>query len=138
MPKDRPKHLLQACAEPGPEDGLDPRDFHRRSGRGRTNRKALQLCAQVEQTLALLLAGECSDARLRDLQVLAVTPAPNSTRLCVTVALPPEARPDDVNPALQRLAHAASRLRIEIAAAVHRKRAPELIFQVVTRDESRS
>src|SRR5437660_11636997 len=65
-------------ADVGPEDGLDPRDFFRREPPRRTNRKALQLCRQVERTLGFVLAGECGDDLLRELCVVSVVPAPNS------------------------------------------------------------
>src|SRR5437763_13348583 len=79
------KAMLPLCLELGPEDGLDPRlaprDF---SSRG-PGRKLLQLCGQVERTLNGALA-DSADEVLRDLVVVAVTPAPNSTRLLVTLA----------------------------------------------------
>ena len=61
---------------------------HVRLGRemGRVeNRKALQLCSQIAETLALVLAGESGDDLLRDLLVESVVPYPTSARLLVTL-----------------------------------------------------
>ena len=52
------------------------------------NRKALQLCAQVAQTLGVVLAGECGEDLLRELFVTSVVPAPDSSRLLVMIAGP--------------------------------------------------
>src|SRR5258707_14069168 len=72
------------CADRGPDDGLDPRDWAKGARPPVKNRKALQLCRQVERTLHLALAG-CGDPLLNDLIVLAVVPVPDSSRLLVTV-----------------------------------------------------
>src|SRR5271157_2059393 len=87
--------MARLCAEPSPDDGLDPhsraritpgaRHSHGRSGEG-PDRKALQLCHQVAETLEEVLA-ECGDAVLQALRVLDVEPAPDASRLLVTVAV---------------------------------------------------
>ena len=115
-------------------------ELSRSGGRGRgpgrreeaqKDRKTKQLCRQVFQAVSLALAGECDDEVLRDLTVESVTPAPNASRLLVCVALPP-ARPGEevLSPqnVLERLAVHHARLRRCVAAAVTRKRAPELTF----------
>jgi ribosome-binding factor A len=116
-------------ADTAPDDGLDPR-HDRRGGRPAGKRKALQLCREVERTLSAVLAGECDDDLLRDLVVLSVVPAPNAVRLLVTVALRASAGVP-VEEALRRLLRAAGHLRSEVAAAVSRRKAPELAFRVV-------
>jgi ribosome-binding factor A len=123
------KDLLSACAEPGPGDGQDPR-FDAPGAPKVHNRKALQLCGQVARTLAEVLAGECADAVLRDLVVESVVPAPNSSRLLVTVTLAPTAQDSDPSRAAEHLERARGRLRTEVAAAIHRRRAPDLMFRV--------
>jgi ribosome-binding factor A len=115
--------LLKACAEVGPEDGADPRDFFRKRPPRVPNRKALQLCSQVAQALDGVLR-TCGDDVLRDLTVVSVVPAPNAGRLLVTLSGPVEA-----GLAQERLQRASGLLRSEIAAAVHRRRAPELTFR---------
>jgi ribosome-binding factor A len=122
--------LLASCDATGPGDGVDPR-FEARGGSHKvTNRKALQLCGQVAQTLTHVFRWECGDECLQGLTVESVEPAPNSSRLRVTVAVPQSADVQAVKQALQR---AAGMLRAEVAAAIHRKRTPELICRVVNR-----
>jgi ribosome-binding factor A len=124
------RELLASCSEPGADDGQDPRYDRRTPGR-RPGRKGLQLCGQVARTLAAVLAGECADELLRDLVVESVTPAPNAGRLLVTVALAPSADPGLADRAAERLERARGRLRAEVAAAVHRRRVPDLVFRLV-------
>src|SRR5579885_1257312 len=128
--KPMPDELLSFCAQIGPEDGSDPRDFFRRPEGPVKNRKALQLCGQVAKTLNLAL-GACRDDLLRSLLVASVEPAPTSARLLVTVGPAVPSEPLDAAEALRRLRHAAGRLRSEVSAAVHRRKAPELLFRVV-------
>lgn len=117
-------------------------DSHRKKAR----HKDQQLCRQVAQTLSLALAG-CGDALLRDLYVADVVPAPDAGRLLVSVypmtALTSSEsnQPGDVMSAEQmsqilgRLEAAAPMLRREVASAITRKRAPELLFRVVASGE---
>jgi ribosome-binding factor A len=122
------RELLSSCSEPGPDDGLDPR-FDRREGSDKVpNRKALQLCAQAARTLASVLAGECGDEILRDLVVTSVVPAPNTSRLLVSVAPSVAVNPGRL---LERLQSARGKLRMEVAAAINRRRAPDLVFRIV-------
>jgi ribosome-binding factor A len=122
------KDILSAAADVGPEDGLDPR-LERRGQDGRPlGRKTLQLCGQVARTLRGVLPG-CGDDVLRDLDVVAVTPA-GSGRLLVTVGKTPSAAPVDEGLILDRLARAHGWLRNEVASAVNRRKAPDLVFRV--------
>jgi hypothetical protein len=119
--------LLSSCAELGAGDGRDPR-LDRREGSGKVpNRKALQLCAQVTRTLMGVFA-DCGDDVLRDLFIESVIPAPNAGRLLVTV------RPAvllETAVVLEHLEHARAKLRSEAVAAIHRRRAPDLLFRVL-------
>jgi ribosome-binding factor A len=118
------------ASEAGPEDGIDPRLLPRYERGQVTNRKALQLCRQVERTLSVLLTGACGDEVLRDLLVQSVIPAPDSSRLLVTLS---RTRPDAVSAddVLAHLKHAHGLLRNEVAAAIHRRKTPELTFHVL-------
>jgi ribosome-binding factor A len=121
------------CGEIHPEDGVDPRDLFRSpTNRKVTNRKTLQLCSQVADTLNLVLSGECADDVLQSLHVVAVKPAPNASQLLVVVS--PSSAGQDLDPLSvhERLARASGRLRSEVAAAIVRKRAPQLVFQYVS------
>lgn len=121
--------LEACCSAPGPDDGLDPR-YQKRGPSGRPlGRKTLQLCGQVARTLSAVLA-ESGDEVLRDLVMDSVTPV-GGGRLLVTLALAASAAPGAAGLAVTRLEHAHGRLRSEVAAAVHRRRAPDLVFRVV-------
>src|ERR1700722_16695234 len=80
------KDLLAGCSELGERDGNDPRYDRPEEPPKVKNRKALQLCAQAAETLALVLAGD-SDDLFRELLVESVAPAPTSARLLVTVSV---------------------------------------------------
>jgi len=73
----------------------------------------------------LKLAGECGDEVLRAVYVDAVAPAPDASRLLVRLVVPARAGvgPEEV---LGRVERAHARLRATVAAAITRKRAPEL------------
>jgi ribosome-binding factor A len=124
------KDILSSCAEIGPDDGVDPRTYFRKHSRKVANRKALQMCAQIARTLSLVLS-ESRDEMLRNLLVEAVEPAPDSTRVLASVRLPADMADVDCGDVLQRLQAVCGRLRSEAAAAIHRKRVPELIFRVL-------
>lgn len=114
------------CAALGPDDGVDPRQTFRRPQGRIPNRKALQLCRQVERILAGALEGEM----LRDLNIYAVVPAPDSSRLLATFTFHGSdavATPD----ILAALSSAYTKLRGEIALGINRKKTPELTFRVL-------
>ncbi|MGA8347740.1 MAG: ribosome-binding factor A [Isosphaeraceae bacterium] len=133
------KTMARLCAEPSPDDGLDPhsrsrimpgdRHLHGRPQEG-PDRKALQLCHQVAETLEEVLA-ECGDVVLQALRVLDVEPAPDASRLLVTVAVdaPPEAVLDPCS-VHDHLVRASGHLRSEVAGAITRKRAPVLVYRL--------
>lgn len=109
----------------GPPNGSDPHAaFAENSYRG--NRKALQLCRQVQRALGYALGG-CDDDVLASLYVESVEPAPNDKHLMVTVSpLDRDIEPEEV---LLRLHRVLGRLRSEVASDIHRKRVPELSFR---------
>lgn len=114
--------------------------------RRKARHKDQQLCRQVAQTLSLALAG-CGDALLRDLYVADVVPAPDVGRLLVRVypmTGQTSRETDHANDVMSveqmsqifgRLEAAAPMLRREVASAITRKRAPELLFRVVASGE---
>jgi ribosome-binding factor A len=121
--------MLTACSEIGPDDGTDPRDWTKDCSRRPPGRKALQLCRQAAEALRAALAG-CHDEVLSGLAVVGVVPAPHAGRLLATVAAEPSAAEHDAAEVLARLGRATGWLRTEVAAAVHRRKAPELVFRV--------
>jgi ribosome-binding factor A len=143
MPSHREMRGL--CAEFSDGDGVDPHARGRPApggphARGRSiaglDRKAVQLCHQVAETLEEVLA-ECGDGLLQALRVVDVEPAPDASRLLVTVAVDglPQETPD-LGVVHKHLAHAAGHLRSEVATAITRKRAPVLVYRLTADPES--
>lgn len=126
--KPRPQ-TISVCAEFHEDDGVDPRRYFKAPSRGDT-RKTLQLCKQVLQTLRAVLSGGMREAVLGEVEVQSVLPAPDSSRLLITVVPTTAAAGlalDEIRRALKR---AQPWLRSEVAGAVSRKRAPDLVFEV--------
>jgi ribosome-binding factor A len=125
-----------------PVSNVDPQDgcwITGRAGRScdhKQNRKAKQLCRQVSETLDLVLSGNCRDELLQSLHVVSVVPAPNSSRLLVTVFADLPAELFDRQEILERLDNQTGRLRAEVAASINRKRVPSLVFHVLGRPSS--
>jgi ribosome-binding factor A len=128
------KDLLSACSEIRPEDGLDPRIYFRERAEKKPNRKILQLCSEVAKSVGFALSWEAGDDLLSRLIVESVVPAPDSGRLLVTVSLPgtQAAQPEQL---VARLHRVTGKLRAAVAASIHRRRVPELTFQVAYRGE---
>ena len=124
------------CAQPGPDDGLDPREFFKPVRNRRDNRKDWQVCRQVFETLNYVLSGDSHDDVLRSLLVCEVVPAPDATRLLVTVQPLDVDGGTDLAVILQRLQQATGRLRAEVARSISRRKVPELVFRVVLNDRS--
>lgn len=104
----------------------EPTDSHPATGR-----KTRQLCAQVQRALheAVALPGFLSEPGL---VVAAVEPAPDASRLRVVISAPAEAAAS--LPALAaRVTAAAGGLRAVAARRIHRKRAPQLFFDITLR-----
>lgn len=96
-----------------------------RSSDRQADRKAQQFCRQVERALNLALAERSARTEIGGLFVDEVSPAPDCGRLLVHVVIPADRTVAEVMSALRR---EAPRLRSEVAAAITRKRAPELAF----------
>lgn len=124
------------CAQWHADDGAPAERLFRQSFRNKPDRKTLQLCGQVRRALSGALAG-CGDPALQALYVESVEPAPDAGRLRVTVVAA-GVTAADVPPLLARLERASGLLRHDAAAAVVRKRAPELTFHVRPGGEGQS
>ncbi len=82
--KRRKRNLHSFCKKVRSGDGLDPRFDNPAGGHRVGNRKALQLCSQIERELNGILA-DSADETLRSLMVIGVRPAPSSMRVLVEV-----------------------------------------------------
>jgi ribosome-binding factor A len=120
------------CGDLHDDDGIDPRLFFDKRNRNRkTNPKTEQLCRQAAETLCQLFDGELGDERLAVLRVDSVQPAPDASRLLVTLSA--NCAPDEFDRAAieDRLRAATGRLRSAVAGAITRRKAPGLVFVVV-------
>lgn len=110
------------------ETAGDSGSFFDGSGRSkRSSQKTAQLCRQVFRAVSLAL-GACGDDVLRELGVVDVEPAPDASRLLVRVSIPAPGAQVTLPDVLARLERAGGFLRRQVAAAITRKRAPELLF----------
>ncbi len=110
-------------------DSSDPSYWNRSDDRHA--RKAMQLCRQVAETLDMVLSGECRDELLQSLRVESVQPAPNASRMLVTLCADLAPEEFDRQRILELLDEQSGRLRCEVAASITRKRAPSLVFNVI-------
>lgn len=129
------RDLKLPCDAVGPDDGIDPKLLFRTSPHRRDDRGARRLASQVRETLTFALAGSCRDEVLLSLYVSDVAPAPDTTRFAVTLVAPDAAIAES---ARSRIGLVAAMLRAEVAASVNRRRAPELVFRVITGNEVQS
>lgn len=129
--KRRRSDLRDLCAHTHEDDGLDPRYTRKETTRS-SNRKDQQLCKQVQRCLASSLELECRDSVLSQLEVVEVVPDPNIGRLRVTIA--PRASGVPATAIFERLQAAKGFLRSQVAAAISRKRVPELVFRIGPRE----
>ena len=95
--------------------------------------KSLSLCAQARHALAYALGGECGDEALQGLDVVEVMPDPTVRRLRVWLGCRAELDEDERLHVMARLAAARGFLRARVAQAIHRKRTPELAFELLVR-----
>ena len=134
----REKEMRALCGQLHPDDGVDPREFHdrTRSSRRREDHKLLSLCKQVFRSVSCTLAGECGDAILQDLSVVAIEPKPDATHLLVLVQLTTLKGQVSLDEVRLRLSQVRPFLREQVATAVSRRRAPDLSFQVILGTEA--
>ena len=80
------QQLLDYCGQLHDDDAVDPREYFKKTPKSDPQgRKSKQLCRQVAETLDMVLSGECRDERLQSLHVISVEPAPDTSRMLVTV-----------------------------------------------------
>jgi ribosome-binding factor A len=131
------RQLLAHCDEMHDDDGIDPRDFFRKDPiHSKKHHKLDRLCRQVAETLDQVLAGEFADDALRCLRVVSAMPAPDASRLLVTLHADCEPEDFDRRRLEQRLAACKGRLRCEVTAAITRRKAPSLTFNIVGPDST--
>lgn len=97
----------------------------------RLDRKALQLCRQIERELSLILSGELNDDRVRDLLIVSVSPFPNINLLLVTLQAAEVCSQEELLKLDAVLATHKATIRSEVAAAICRRKTPDLCFRVI-------
>lgn len=124
--------LRDLCAHVHEDDGVNPRLERKGSSPSdrAATRKDLQLCKVASRAISHALRLHAYDPLLTDLDVLRVEPAPDGTRLRVWCAPTGPTTPDRLIAAQHRLAALRPHFRAELAAAIQRKRVPELTFAV--------
>jgi hypothetical protein len=100
-----------------------------RDSRGRRGHKDLQVCRQVFDVLTYALA-ELDDPLIDELVIASVMPAPNASRVSITLVPSRADLAVDSSEVLARLAEVADELREEVASEVNRARVPELVFRI--------
>lgn len=93
----------------------------------RKEHKDRQVCRQVFDALSYALA-ELDDPVIAGLALVAVDPAPDASRVLVTLA--PTESDVDIDDAYLRVRAVAAELRAEVAVEVNRRRVPELTFRI--------
>jgi ribosome-binding factor A len=132
------RELLAHCDEMHDDDGIDPGEFFKSDRIHKKEHHNLRrLCRQVAETLDQVLAGEIADTLLQCLHVVSVAPAPDASRLLVTLRADCKRDEFDRNLLDDRLAACKSRLRCEVAAAITRRKAPSLTFYLIGPDSDR-
>lgn len=96
----------------------------RRDSRRPGDRKQRQLCSQVAHALDLTLAAS-GDLLLEGCWVVDVRPAPDASRLRVRVQTGDALSITELE---ERLRRATPWLRTQVAAFIHRRRVPTLMF----------
>lgn len=113
------------------DDGALTRPDFRDLSRPRGDHKTAQLCAQIQRALELALLGACSDEVLMELQVIAVEPAPDSRRLRVVFVVPDSVADLGREEIERRLQAERDVLTAEVVQSIHRRKCPELVFELV-------
>ena len=130
------EHRFPRRGDVRPGEEADPRRFFEEPDRsGKRNWKVRQLCKQVERAASVTLAAECEGDALLGAAVALVEPAPDSSRLMATVVLAPGKGADDLADARAALARSTASFRAEVARTIHRKRVPEIVFDVRLSEE---
>lgn len=131
LSKRKREQLLTMCGRLNEDDAVDPREYFKQKYRAK-NAQAQRLCKQVADTLSLVLSGNFADELLQSLDVFSVQPAPNTRRLLVVVQPKTEIQ-DSMTPELilSKLNSVEGFLRSEVAQAISRRKAPNLVFEII-------
>lgn len=128
FPKSQLRSLAGKVEQPSSED-ID--SLVHQVTEPKIDRKALQLCRQIQRELSLILSGELDDDRVRDLLVMSVSPFPHTNLLLVTLQAGQVCSHEELLALDSVLTQHKPLIRSEIAAAIHRRKTPDLCFRVI-------
>lgn len=131
------RELADFVASLGPEDGIPSKILKKSEApsSGRTDKSARRLARAAERQLTLALQDARGDPVLGDLAIAGVDAVGDGTYLRVQVVPCNPTDPPPRERVLAALGQAAGWLRTELAAAVRRRRVPQLVFDYVPRAE---
>jgi len=108
----------------------DSQGLHRKRRRSEKhigNWRDHRLCGQVRRALQMGLA-DCGDPDLQSLIVLRVEPTGQTSNLCIHLLTPG----NNTHGLEAKIVAVTGRLRHEVAQNIHRKKTPQLLFQLHT------
>ena len=124
--------MASVAAEFRSGDGVDPKEERRRRDgrerRGKPNYANERLASQIYD--ALCLSSVLVDIGLEDFAFVSVRPEARPGRFVVEVACHDPHHADDPEAVQQRLQTVRGGLRADVAAFIHRKKVPELLFEI--------
>jgi ribosome-binding factor A len=127
------ERLLEMCGQLHEDDCVDPNQYFKPNRKlDVANKKAKQLCRQALETLEMVLS-DCDEELMQSLVVAGVDPAPDSSRLLVTVGVDLEPDEFDQSLILSILQNQTPRLRAELARSISRKRVPNLSYRIFSK-----
>ena len=123
--------LRQLCGEIRDDDGIDPREFRKEERSRKNSSRDRQLCAQTRRCLDFVLPELLLARGVTCCEVSSVEPVRDASRMSVIISV----RLDQLSVAREAISQLRGRLRSEVAKSIHRKRVPDMIFEVVAMKE---
>ncbi len=126
------RHNPELAGSLQPDDGVDPR-FDVSStdpSRGKIDRKAAQLCAQVHRALDFIVPEVLQDSEW-DALVFDVQPAPNTGHLLVLLQAVEKFDDEKLRQLELAVVQRAGAIRTAVAGSIQRRKTPTFTFRVV-------
>jgi ribosome-binding factor A len=98
--------------------------------RGKIDRKAAQLCAQIRRALDYVIPEVLSETKF-DAIVLDVEPAPNTSHLLVILQAIGQLDASEIRELDFEIAQRAGSIRTAVAQSIYRRKTPTLSFRIV-------
>lgn len=136
MSKSRRSRNARSARRAAPRPEIDSFVEAVEFGLAEAHPRALALCRQAHRALEAALAEPGPHIELETLTLLEVVPDPTIRRLRVWIGAPKGAKSNERDAWMEELFARRGFLRARVAEAIHRKRAPHLVFEVVFPFES--